>query len=70
MAPLAERLAGRVPFAHVADADAARDMLLDQVRPGDAILVKGSNSVGLSRVVAALAARKRVSGPPVDGEKV
>lgn len=65
MAPLAERLAGRVPFAHVADADGARDMLLDQVRPGDAILVKGSNSVGLSRVVTALAGRA-----PVDGEKV
>ncbi|MDX3908678.1 MAG: UDP-N-acetylmuramoyl-tripeptide--D-alanyl-D-alanine ligase [Sphingobium sp.] len=55
MTPLAERLAGQVPFAHVPDANAAKALILSKVQPGDAILVKGSNSVGLSRVVAALA---------------
>ena len=65
MAPLAQRLAGQVAFAHVADANSARDLLLEQARPGDAILVKGSNSVGLSRVVTAMAARALVAGENV-----
>jgi UDP-N-acetylmuramoyl-tripeptide--D-alanyl-D-alanine ligase len=54
MAPLADVLEGVVPFAHVPDAGAATGLLEREVRAGDAILVKGSNSVGLSRVVAAL----------------
>ncbi|MGK2910202.1 MAG: UDP-N-acetylmuramoyl-tripeptide--D-alanyl-D-alanine ligase [Sphingobium sp.] len=55
MAPLAEQLEGQVAFAHVPDADSAKGLILSKIQPGDAILVKGSNSVGLSRVVAALA---------------
>ncbi|AUW57476.1 UDP-N-acetylmuramoylalanyl-D-glutamyl-2, 6-diaminopimelate--D-alanyl-D-alanine ligase [Sphingobium sp. SCG-1] len=55
MTPLAERLEGQVAFAHVPDADSAKALILSKVQPGDAILVKGSNSVGLSCVVAALA---------------
>lgn len=55
MTPLAESLAGRVPVAHVADAAAARDALEAILRPGDAVLVKGSNAIGLARVVAAFA---------------
>lgn len=55
MAPLAQRLEGQVAFAHVPDANAAKSLILSRVQAGDAILVKGSNSVGLSRVVAALA---------------
>lgn len=54
MAPLASALEGRIEIAHVADAQAALGLLQPQLRPGDAILVKGSNSVGLSRIVAAL----------------
>ncbi|WP_375287541.1 UDP-N-acetylmuramoyl-tripeptide--D-alanyl-D-alanine ligase [Sphingomonas sp.] len=54
MAPLATALEGCVEFVHVADAAAALDQL-DMVAPGDAVLVKGSNGVGLSRVVAQLA---------------
>ncbi|WP_336959271.1 UDP-N-acetylmuramoyl-tripeptide--D-alanyl-D-alanine ligase [Sphingobium aquiterrae] len=54
MAPLADVLEGVVPFAHVPDAGAATGVLEHEMRAGDAILVKGSNSVGLSRVVAAL----------------
>lgn len=54
MAPLARALEGRVDFVHVPDAAAALDQL-GMVAPGDAVLVKGSNGVGLSRVVAQLA---------------
>ncbi|QJU57825.1 UDP-N-acetylmuramoyl-tripeptide--D-alanyl-D-alanine ligase [Sphingomonas sp. AP4-R1] len=55
MAPLAEALEGRTEFAHVADAAAAADQARGLIDVGDAVLVKGSNSVGLARVVNALA---------------
>ena len=55
MAPLAQALEGRVDFVHVPDAATALDRLKQVIAPGDAVLVKGSNGVGLSRVVAALA---------------
>ncbi len=58
MAPLAEALEGRVDFLHVADAATALDRLKTMIAPGDAVLVKGSNGVGLSRVVAGLAGQK------------
>ncbi|MGI4732744.1 MAG: UDP-N-acetylmuramoyl-tripeptide--D-alanyl-D-alanine ligase [Janthinobacterium lividum] len=56
MAPLADALAGRLRTVHVADAAGALGQLPAMLAPGDAVLVKGSNGVGLSRVVAALAA--------------
>jgi UDP-N-acetylmuramoyl-tripeptide--D-alanyl-D-alanine ligase len=55
MKPLAEALEGRVDFVHVADAAAAADQASKLIAPGDAVLVKGSNSVGLAGVVDALA---------------
>jgi UDP-N-acetylmuramoyl-tripeptide--D-alanyl-D-alanine ligase len=55
MAPLAQALEGRVKFVHVPTAAAALEVLPGMLAPGDAVLVKGSNGVGLSRVVAALA---------------
>ena len=58
MAPLAESLAGHVDVAHVADAATAKDRLAEMLRPGDAVLVKGSNAIGLARVIAALAGEK------------
>ena len=58
MQPLANALEGHVDFVHVPDATAARDHLLDHLRPGDAVLIKGSNGVRLSSVVAALAERQ------------
>lgn len=61
MAPLAQALEGRADFVHVPDAASARDRLLAVLAPGDAVLVKGSNGVGLATIVAALAA-DRVSG--------
>ncbi len=54
MAPLAKVLEGRLDFVHVADAAAARDQLSSMLADGDAVLVKGSNGVGLAAVVAAL----------------
>jgi UDP-N-acetylmuramoyl-tripeptide--D-alanyl-D-alanine ligase len=57
MAPLANALEGRIDFVHVPDAAAARARLEAVLAPGDAVLVKGSNGVRLSTVVAALAER-------------
>ncbi|WP_375402938.1 UDP-N-acetylmuramoyl-tripeptide--D-alanyl-D-alanine ligase [uncultured Sphingomonas sp.] len=52
--PLARALEGAVDLVHVVDANAALSSLRDLIAPGDAVLVKGSNGVGLSRVVAGL----------------
>jgi UDP-N-acetylmuramoyl-tripeptide--D-alanyl-D-alanine ligase len=54
MQPLANALEGQVDFVHVADAAAARQALSDVLAPGDAVLIKGSNGVGLAAVVAGL----------------
>ena len=49
-----------LPFAHCPNATAALQALRELgVEGGDAILVKGSNSVGLGAVVAALAAQNK-----------
>ncbi len=58
MLPLASALEGRVETVHVPDAATAAAVLSDMLVPGDAVLVKGSNGVGLARVVAALSARE------------
>jgi len=55
MRPLANALEGRIDFVHVPDAATARERLEAVLAPGDAVLVKGSNGVRLSGVVAALA---------------
>lgn len=55
MAPLASALGGGIPHAHVPDTAAAIPLIQTEMRAGDAILVKGSNGVGLFRLVAALA---------------
>jgi UDP-N-acetylmuramoyl-tripeptide--D-alanyl-D-alanine ligase len=54
MAPLARALEARLHVVHVPDATAARAALGDMLAPGDAVLIKGSNGVGLSRLIAAL----------------
>ena len=54
MRPLAEVLEGRVQLVHVPSASEALDAARATIAPGDAVLVKGSNGVGLSRVVAGL----------------
>ncbi len=51
----ASALGNAIPFAHCEHADQALAALAELgLRHGDAVLVKGSNSVGLGRVVAAL----------------
>ncbi|GAA4764610.1 UDP-N-acetylmuramoylalanyl-D-glutamyl-2,6-diamino pimelate--D-alanyl-D-alanine ligase [Stakelama sediminis] len=57
MTALANALEGRVDFVHVPDAAAARDRLTAELTPGDAVLIKGSNAIGLASVVSALAGR-------------
>jgi UDP-N-acetylmuramoyl-tripeptide--D-alanyl-D-alanine ligase len=54
MASLGEMLEGRIDFEHAADAAIAKDRLAAMLRPGDAVLIKGSNAIGLARVVEAL----------------
>ncbi|AJP72058.1 UDP-N-acetylmuramoyl-tripeptide--D-alanyl-D-alanine ligase [Sphingomonas hengshuiensis] len=61
MAPLAKALEGQIDFVHVPDASAARDRLDAVLAPGDSVLVKGSNGVRLSTLVAALAERQPCS---------
>ena len=58
MAPLAAALEGKVDFVHVPDAARALDRLGPMLAPGDAVLIKGSNGVGLSRIVARLGGGK------------
>lgn len=58
MGALANALEGVVDFVHVPDAASARDRLKTMLAPGDAVLIKGSNGVGLAAVVAGLASGK------------
>jgi len=58
MASLAKALGQKVKIAHVAKTAAAIELVRHEVRPGDAILVKGSNSIGLAALVEALAGGK------------
>jgi UDP-N-acetylmuramoyl-tripeptide--D-alanyl-D-alanine ligase len=51
MRPLAEQIVGTISFDLVADVDEATDTLMHMVHPGDAVLVKASNSVGLATLV-------------------
>ena len=51
MRPLAEQVVGKVSLDFVDTVEQATDELLHRVRPGDAVLVKASNSVGLAKLV-------------------
>ena len=52
--PLAKALEGKLDFAHWASADAAQRSLQKIIAPGDVILIKGSNAIGLGQIVTAL----------------
>ncbi|RJF90526.1 UDP-N-acetylmuramoyl-tripeptide--D-alanyl-D-alanine ligase [Sphingomonas cavernae] len=54
MRPLAKALEGRIEFVHRPDAASALERLSKILEPGDAVLIKGSNAIGLSRVVDSL----------------
>ena len=51
MRPLEDALGGAVPVDQSKDADDAAKRLAAIVRPGDAVLVKASNSIGLAKLV-------------------
>src|SRR5690606_7565873 len=51
MAPLARALGDRVRIDRAASVEEATEVLLAMLAPGDAVLVKASNSVGLARLV-------------------
>jgi len=55
MAPLGEAIAGAIPIDTAANADEAAEMLRALVGPRDVVLVKASNSIGLARLVEAMA---------------
>jgi UDP-N-acetylmuramoyl-tripeptide--D-alanyl-D-alanine ligase len=55
MRPLVQALGDRVPVSSVLDVDEATDALMRLLRPGDAVLVKASNSVGLAKLVERVA---------------
>ena len=52
--PLGKALEGRVKFAHCARADQASEIIESIIAPGDAVLIKGSNAIGLGQIVVAL----------------
>jgi UDP-N-acetylmuramoyl-tripeptide--D-alanyl-D-alanine ligase len=51
MRPLEEAVAGAVPVDRAERAEDAAELLARIVRPGDAVLVKASNSIGLAKLV-------------------
>jgi UDP-N-acetylmuramoyl-tripeptide--D-alanyl-D-alanine ligase len=55
MRPLAEQVVGKVSFDLVSSVDEATDALMQMVHPGDVVLVKASNSIGLARLVERVA---------------
>jgi len=55
MRPLDSALAGQIETECVATVDEATDALRKLVRPGDAVLVKASNSMGLAKLVESMA---------------
>jgi len=55
MRPLESALAGQVQTERVSTVDEATDALRKVVRPGDAVLVKASNSMGLAKLVESMA---------------
>ena len=61
MRPLQAALNGRIEADLVASVDEATDALKCMIRPGDAILVKASNSVGLAKLVESIAKERACS---------
>ena len=62
MGALAHRLYGQLTLRHVADAAAALGALEEIAAPGDVVLVKGSNAIGLSGLVRDVAAGRLAKG--------
>ncbi|HEY1607143.1 MAG TPA: UDP-N-acetylmuramoyl-tripeptide--D-alanyl-D-alanine ligase [Allosphingosinicella sp.] len=58
MESLAKALGQKAKITHVPDSAAATELVRNEVRAGDSVLVKGSNSVGLAALVDALTGGK------------
>jgi UDP-N-acetylmuramoyl-tripeptide--D-alanyl-D-alanine ligase len=55
MAPLCDAVGGELETERVDSVEDATDALMQMLRPGDAVLVKASNSVGLAKLVERVA---------------
>jgi UDP-N-acetylmuramoyl-tripeptide--D-alanyl-D-alanine ligase len=55
MSPLDEALDGRIAVVRVTTVEEATERLRELLHPGDAVLVKASNSVGLAKLVESMA---------------
>jgi UDP-N-acetylmuramoyl-tripeptide--D-alanyl-D-alanine ligase len=55
MAPLGEALGGDIAIERANSVDEATEALRHLLRPGDAVLIKASNSVGLAKLVESMA---------------
>ncbi len=55
MRPLADALGSELAISRAPDVEQATQMLAKLVRPGDAVLVKASNSIGLAKLVDRMA---------------
>ena len=55
MDPLVDVLGGSIPAHRIDDVATAAALLQSLLRPGEAVLVKASNSVGLAKLVEAVA---------------
>ena len=53
--PLEQALGGQVEVQRAEDADGAAELVLRTIHPGDAVLVKASNGVGLAKLVERVA---------------
>ena len=62
MRPLADALGHEVPIERAADVEQATQILASLVRPGDAVLVKASNSIGLAKLVDRMAGGLQLAG--------
>ena len=61
MRPLAEQVVGKLSLDVVSTVEEAVDALRAKLQPGDAVLVKASNSVGLARLVEQMVKGARCS---------
>lgn len=57
MSELSRAVGAQVACRHAPDAASLEPVVLDEVRPGDVVMIKGSNGSRMGRIVAALRAR-------------
>ena len=62
MKALAAKLDGRIAVEYREDTEELKPLVIEAIRPGDAVMVKSSNAIGLSRLVDALLKQFPASG--------